>query len=188
MKKIIGLVAVLIFTATFNLCAQDKQDYKNDPGYVDFGNLSEFLNSDNVTEVNIEGYLLKMVGNATKENDPELSKLLNGLKLVKVYSFNVKGKNHKEVLEKITKLDNRLDGDNWNRIVKVKSPDENTSVYIKTNGDQSNILGLVVTSLNDDGEAAFVNIVGKINLDAISKLGSKFNIPTLDSIKGKGTE
>ena len=188
MKKILGLIAVLIFIASVNLSAQDKQDYKNDPGYVDFGNLSEFLKSDNVTEVNIEGYLLKMVGNATRENDPELSKLLNGLKLIKVYSFNVKAKNHKEVLDKITQMDNRLDSDNWNRIVKVKSPDENTSIYIKTTGDQSSILGLVVTSLDDNGEAAFVNIVGKINLDAISKLGSKFNIPTLDSIKSKGTD
>ncbi len=186
MKKIIGFAAIIIFIFSAGMYAQDKTDYKNDPGYVDFGNLSEYLKNDNVTEVNIESYLLKMVGRATHDDDPELSKLLGGLKLIKVYSFNVDGKDHQEVISKISRIDKKLENDNWNRIVKVKSPGENTNVYIKTTSDQDHILGLVVTSLDKNGEAAFVNIVGRINLDAIGKLGSKFNIPSLDSLDNKG--
>ena len=186
MKKIINLMLFLIITASVGLNAQDKANYKNDPGYVDFGNLSEYMKNDNITEVNIESYLLKMVGRATEEKDPELSDLLNGLKLIKVYSFNVVGKDHEEVLAKINQLDKKLEDDNWNRIVRVKSPKDNANVYIKTTKDQNHILGLVVMSLDKKGEAAFVNIVGRINLDAIGKLGNKFNIPSLDSLDNKG--
>lgn len=186
MKKIIYAVLLVFMTASINLFAQNKADYKNDPGYVDFGNMSKYLNGDNVTEVNIESYLLKMVGRATEEDDPELSKMLNGLKLIKVYSFKVPVKNQGEVVSKIGEINSKLESDDWNRIVKVKSPKDNANVYIKTNKDQSHILGLVVTSLDKKGDAAFVNIVGRIDLDAIGKLGSKFNIPSLDSVNNKG--
>ena len=35
----------------------------------------------------------------------------------------------------------------------------------------------------DPEETVFVNIVGEINMNAIGKLGNKFNIPKLDSVK-----
>ena len=183
MKKLIGLLAILFFAFSINMLAQEKADYSNDPGYVDFGNLSGFLKSNDVTEVNIESYLLRMVSNATQKNDPELSELLKGLKLVKVYSFKVDGNDHKEISAKINQLDNSLSSKNWNRIVKVKSNKENTNIYIKTTPDQNNIVGLVVASLDKKGEAAFVNIVGKIDLDAIGRLGQKFDIPSLNDVK-----
>lgn len=189
MKKIFFTLTVILIFVTVNTNAQDKPDYTNDPGYVNFGNmsgLSGFITSDNVTEVNIEGYLLKMVSRATENSDPELSQLLGGLKLVKVYSFEATNKDKKEINTKINQLDKTLEGKDWNRLVKVKSPHENVNVYVKTTADQNNIIGLVVTSLDKNGEAAFVNIVGKIDLDAIGRLGHKFNIPMLDSVKANG--
>ncbi len=44
------------------------------------------------------------------------------------------------------------------------------------------IIGLAVTTLEADGEAAFVNIVGTIELATIGKLGNKFNIPHLEGV------
>ena len=40
-----------------------------------------------------------------------------------------------------------------------------------------------MTSLEKSGEAAFVNIVGTIDLKTIGKLGKKFDIPQLEGIK-----
>ena len=68
----------------------------------------------------------------------------------------------------------------WDRIVRMKDRDEAADVYIKTEND--GIIGLLVTAFNEDDEAAFVNIVGDINLETIGKLGDKFDIPSLDSI------
>ncbi len=182
MKRILFLIPVLFALAAVTVCAQNKEDYSKYPGYVDFGSLAPFMNSENMTEVNIEGYLLKMVSGMTSKEDPELSNLLKGLKLVKVYSFKVTGNNAKEISGKIDQIDKRLEDKNWNRIVKVKGADENTNVYIKTTSDQNNIIGLVVTSLNKGGEAAFVNIVGSIDMDALGRLGNKFDIPSLEKI------
>ncbi len=183
MKGLIKILFVFVFVASAAVMGQEKPDYVNDPGYVDFGNFGGLLKGNNVTEVNLEKYLLKMVGNLTEKNDPELSALLNGLKLVKVYSFDVNNKDVKELNSKIDKLDSKLTSENWNRIVKVKGPHENTNVYIKTTPDQSNIAGLVVTSLEKNGKASFVNIVGKINMDALGRLGEKFDIPSIEKVR-----
>ncbi len=182
MKTAIKIFLLLIMSFSLSVFAQDKEDYSNEPGYVNFGNLASFMKSDNVTEVNIEGYLMKMVSNLTEKSDPELSQMLSGLKLIKVYSFDANAKNSNQLMSKIDQIDKSLTNKNWDRIVKVRSAKENTNVYIKTTPDQKTIVGLVVTSLEKDGESAFVNIVGNIDMDALGRLGSKFDIPSLENI------
>jgi hypothetical protein len=108
-----------------------------------------------------------------------MSKMLNGLKLVKVYSFDADAKDSKDLSNKISEIDISLKNKNWDRIVKVKSSTEYTNVYVKSANNQKDIVGLVVTSLQKDGESAFVNIVGKIDMDALGRLGEKFDIPAL---------
>ncbi len=54
------------------------------------------------------------------------------------------------------------------------------NVYLKPTSD--GFSGLTVLTM-DNNEAVFVNIVGNINLEAISKLGERFDIPELDYIK-----
>ena len=64
----------------------------------------------------------------------------------------------------------------------MRGEDEAANVYIKLNSKKQ-IIGLVVTSLESGGDAAFVNIVGTIDLATIGKLGKKFNIPHLEGLK-----
>lgn len=182
MKSIIKIFFVIIFLAASNLIAQDKEDLSKYPGFVDFSSLSHFMKTDKVTEIDLESYLLKMVSNITAKDEPELSQMLSGLKLIKVYSFDVDTKDAKDLLKKVDQLDNTLMGKSWNRIVKVKSPKENTNVYIKTSADQNEIVGLVVTSLQKNGQSSFINIVGKIDMDALGRLGEKFDIPSLEKV------
>jgi len=182
MKTTIKILMFFVIAFSLSVFAQSKDDYSNEPGYVDFGNLSSYMKSDKVTEVNIESYLLKMVSNLTEKSDPELSQMLKGLKMIKVYSFDANAKNSEQLMNKIDKIDNSLTSKNWDRIVKVRSQKENTNVYIKTTPDQKTIVGLVVTSLEKDGESAFINIVGNIDMDALGRLGAKFDIPSLENI------
>jgi len=72
---------------------------------------------------------------------------------------------------------------NWDRIVRVKKKNEVSNVYIKT-VDDDKIEGLVVTNIDYDGEASFVNIVGNIDLDSIGRLSEKFNIPEIGKMNG----
>lgn len=181
MKTLIKLTVVMLMFIISTATAQ-KKDYSNEPGYVDFGNIAQFETDEMVTEVILEEHLLKMVSKITKGEDEELSSLINGLKLIKVNVFEVNEADEEQITDKITSIDSKLMDNGWDRIVKSRSKKESAYVYIKTdNSDQ--IFGLVVMAKEKSGEAAFVNIVGNINLEAIGKLSEKFDIPSLGHIK-----
>ena len=183
-KNLIKIFSV-IFIFSFALFAQEKYDYSNDPGYVDFGDLAKFQNDSDVTEIIIESNLLKMVANATKNNDTALYDLLSGLKLVKVNSFRSSEGDRDELMGKMESINKKLVSKDWDRIVHVKSRGEYTNVFIKSSAGGNNILGLAVTTYEKNGEASFVNIVGKIDLESIGRLGAKFDIPSLGHIHKK---
>ena len=122
-----------------------------------------------------------MVSKLTKD-DPELSDLINGLKLIKVNTFEVTPNNEVELMNRAKSIDKDLMNKNWDRIVKTRSKNEVANVYIKTQGDDE-FVGITVVTVDGGGEAAFVNIVGSINMETLGKLGQKFDIPGLDDIK-----
>jgi hypothetical protein len=171
----------LIFFFPALLLAQS--DITKHPGYADFGDLTEFEQGDNVTEVFIEEGLIKMVANLSKSDDPQLSNMLNDLKLVKVNIFKPDNRAGKDVRSRIEKIDKELIAKKWERIVKVRDKNEVVNIYVKTSA--SGFEGLTITTFDPKGEAVFVNIVGRIDLDKIGKLTEKFNIPSLDKVNQK---
>lgn len=181
------LLLVLIIVSAFSLYAQNKADYSNDPGYVNFGNLSKFMTGDNVTEVTIGANLLQMVSKMAKNDSSKLKDLVGGLKLIEVRSFDANSKDINDIRNKISEIDQNLMSKNWNRIVKVKKEKgEFTNIYVKASPDNSSFQGLAITSLDDNNEVTFVNIVGNINVDDLGELGHEFNIPSLNKVdKGK---
>jgi len=180
MKTTKMYLTVLFFAMLSVLFAQNK-DYSNEPGYVDFGDLTEFENGEGVTEVYLDENLLRMVAKIAKEKEPEMANLLNGLKVIKVNAYDVSDDNESELISKMEDIDKKLSGKSWQRIVRRKSKDETAYVYVRT-GNSDKFTGLVVLALDKPGEAAFVNIVGDINLETIGKLTNRFNIPALDKI------
>ena len=180
MKNLINLTVILFLVFSANLFAQES-NYTKEPGYIDFGNLTSLQDGEEVTEILIEEKLLRMVSKFT-DDDEDLSKLIGGLKLIKVNTFEVTPSNSAELMKRADSIDNDLLKKKWDRIVKTKSKGEVANVYIKT-GSNDEFVGLTVVSVDSKGEAAFVNIVGKINMDTLGKLGKKFDIPGLDDIK-----
>ena len=185
MKNLLKIFSIMILLFSISLSAQEKYDYSNDPGYVNFGDLAKFQNDSDVTEIIIESNLLKMVANATKNSDTALYDLLSGLKLVKVNSFRSSESDKDELIQKMESINKKLVSKDWDRIVHVRSRGEYTNVFIKSSVSNNSILGLAVTTYQKDGEASFVNIVGKINLESIGRLGAKFDIPSLGNIHKK---
>ena len=156
-------------------------DVTNEPGYFNFGDLSSLENSTGVTEVILEEDLLSVLATISNEKDPNIMAILNGLKLVKANVYEVNEENQDELKERVNDIDSRLSNSDWKRIVRTRSSEEIANVYIKLNADKQ-IVGLVVTSFEESGDAAFVNIVGNIDLATIGKLGNKFHIPSLDGV------
>lgn len=179
--KIINQAIILIILFTFTLIAQSG-DVTKEPGYVDFGNLSKYESSTGVTEVYLDEELLSTLAEISTDEDPNAMEILNGLKLVKANVFELGDNNREEIETKVSGIDSKLMSTNWKRIVKTRSENEITNVYIKQDSNKK-IVGLVVTSVENDGEAAFVNIVGNIDLATLGKLGKEFNIPQLNNMK-----
>lgn len=178
------LIITTIVVLSFNIFSQTT-DVTNEPGYVDFGDFSAFENSTKVTEVILDEDLLSVLATMSDADDPNIMAILNGIKLVKANVYEISDDNKNRLRERINEVDSKLSNTKWKRIVKTRGEDEIANVYIKLNSDKK-IIGLAVTNYEQNGEAAFVNIVGNIDLATIGKLGKKFGIPQLEGVKHDG--
>lgn len=187
MKNIIKIVIPLLLLLTASLFAQE-ENYSKYPGYVNFGNLSVFEKGEEATEVLIDSNLLRMVASFTQGKDDdsnELSGLIGGLKLIRVNTFEVSPSSKSELISKVKKIEKDLRKKNWQRMIMTKSKGEITNIFVKTGKKSNKFVGLAIMSIDEDGEASFVNIVGNIDMRTIGKLSKKFDIPGLDSLKNK---
>jgi len=187
MKNLIKVIIPLLLLLTVSVFAQE-EDYSKYPGYVNFGNLSVFEKGEEATEVLIDSNLLKMVANFTKGKDNgsnELSGLIGGLKLIRVNTFEVSPSSKSELISKVKRIEKDLRKKNWQRMVMTKSKGAITNIFVKTGKNADKFVGLAIMSIDEDGEASFVNIVGNIDMKTIGKLSNKFDIPGLDSLNSK---
>ncbi|MFO7444879.1 MAG: DUF4252 domain-containing protein [Ignavibacteriaceae bacterium] len=181
--KTLKILTVIIIFLSITLYAQDNNIEKH-PGYFEFGELSSLDQGEEGAEIFIEEHLLKMVAKFSKHEDEELAALLNGLKLVKVNTFEVSDRNAKALKDKLNSIQTTLKNNKWDRIIRIRENGEDMNVFLKTDRNK-NINGLVIAGVGSDEKAIFVNIVGDIDLEAIGKLGEKFDIPSLGNINGK---
>ncbi len=181
-KKLVMMVILMGFLVSTGFA--QKNDYSSYKGFIDFGNLEQFETGEEVTEVLIEEHLIRMVAKLATKEEPELSSVLDGIKLIKVHSFEISKENTEKLSNKVKEIDKTLMNEGWDRIVRTKSKEETVSVYILTNNEEK-IEGLVVASFEKDGDATFVNIVGDINLETIGELSNKFDIPSIGGIHEK---
>jgi len=116
MKKLMGLFLTIILFSAFTAYPQDKTDYSKFPGYVDFGSMSKFMSGDNVTEINLDANLLKMLSKMGAEKNKDFQDVIGGLKLIKVNSFGLDAANEQEVKDKVSAIDQSLMSKNWQRV------------------------------------------------------------------------
>ncbi len=71
-----------------------------------------------------------------------------------------------------------LETKGWDRVVTVQEKQQDVGVYLKQ-GKTDAIEGIVVTVIDGDKEAVFVNVVGDIRPEKIAVLGERLNIDPL---------
>lgn len=127
-------------------------------------------------EVTLDSGLLQLAAGllSSKEGDQAKAKeLISGLKGIYVRSltFSKPGEYSRADVQKIQA---QLKG--WNQIVNVHEANEDTGIYIKTDGQR--IQGVVILAA-EPTELTLVNIVGSIRLDQLKDLSGKFGIPDI---------
>jgi hypothetical protein len=189
MRARITLLCVLLtVTVAATAVARDKNkapDYTKHPGYVDFNALEIFGDQDATIEVYLKQPMLNLLRKFFKDEDPELYDVFGRLQLVRIQVFDVTQEVADRFDAESAKTVKILDKAGWERVVRVNHEDQRVFVYLKPSDEYEFIQGVVVIAMEDLDEAVFVNIVGDIRPDDISRLGGHFGVDELDSIRGE---
>jgi len=172
--SVVGILTVVCLTGT-----SIAQDLSEDPGYLDLQDVEEWFDAEPWLEVNIKGALLRLVAEASRYEDPDLTDLLNKLKAIQVRGYSLSHSRYDDIKNRTAALARRLEDQGWDTVARVRDRDERVDIYVKVHDDA--IAGMIVMVLepgSDDG-SVFVNIVGDIQPEQIGRIGSKFNIGPL---------
>ncbi len=158
---------------------------RSEPGFVDLESLDVGLNSERqVVDIHLTGPLIKMIGEATREEDPEFADLVAGLQLVRVNIFNLEGEDETDV--DIERLDRRtramlgvLQEEGWLPVVQVRDDGDHIYVAIKMRGDR--IAGLTAL-FRDTTQLGLVNIVGDLDPVQIGRIGQRLGLDPLQQL------
>jgi len=151
------------------------------PGQVDFGSFSPTSTGGEFVEVNVTSSLISLAARFIEKDEPEVAKLLKGLQLVHVNVIGVNEENRSELESKAQKIRKTLDKNGWERIVMAQQQDQNVGVYLKTE-NKDTVQGLVVTVMEGNKQAVFINVVGDIKPEQLSLLGERLHIEPLKHI------
>ncbi len=166
------VVFILGIIAVGNVAAQDVKD---EPGYVDLTDLSDLLGQSPDKEINIHGAMLRLVTAAARREDPELAELLVSLQGIFVRSFDLRRLDFDDVSRYVSLRGDKLEETGWEVFLKVRDRNEHVSMYVLIVEDE--IAGVVLMSIDRyEDETVFLNIVGDIDPDQLSRIGDKFNI------------
>lgn len=178
MTRFAPYVLTALLVAALPAAAQDA-DLRSDPGYLDLAGIDGWFDEEPWLEVNIRGALLRLVTEASRDEDPELTSLLQKLKAIEVRGYPLTPQQFDDIGRRTGALAQELEDRGWETVVRVREDEQRVNVYMKVLDEA--IAGLVVMVLEpDDREGAmFVNIVGDIDPEQIGKIGRTFNIDPL---------
>jgi len=156
------------------------------PGYVDLSHIAIPEGAETSMEVYLKKPLLRLVAEASRSKEPEFAELVDGIELISVSGFSVEDEDLLRIQGQIAETTKRLEAAGWEKVARVREKGETLHVYLRVDGDE--IVGLLVMGFEKEREAIFVNIVGHIDPAEIGRIGSRFNIAPLDSLRLERTE
>ena len=158
-----------------------QEDMANDPGYIDFNEMEGRFMVEPDFQVNIKGQLLKLVAEASREDDPEFADLLLRLRAIQVRSFPMRRAHIRAMEMHSESIGRELEADGWDTVVRLRDYGQYVDVYALENPDF--ILGLMMMVVDsEENETVLINIVGDIAADELGRIGSKFDIAPLSNV------
>ncbi len=154
------------------------------PGQVDLGAFTPPGSGQIFVEVNIPESLIAMGASVVEKQEPDVAKLLRGVKGIHLDVIGLNDKNRDQIEQRARGLRQTLSQKGWERIVVVEQREQDVGVYLKMDS-KSVIQGLTVVVLDKRQQAVFANIVGDIKPEQIAMLGERLR---LDPLKQLGKE
>jgi hypothetical protein len=129
-------------------------------------------------DVNLEGPMLELasrfLGNTGDE--ARAKQIISGLRGVYVRSFEFE-KDGEYSEADLAAIKAQIRAPEWTRIVDVQEKNESSSIYLKTDGKQTQ--GIVVIAA-EPRELTVVQILGNVDPAALAEIGGKLGIPNMN--------
>ena len=172
MKK--RLLSLLAFVgASLFLSISAYADITQERGYVEFDNLNSVYGEPKVM-VDLNEVMLGFVSKMNV-SDPETNEIISKLKGVRVNVYDMDG-NDQPALDLIQNVSEEIKAQDWLPIVSVNEDDERVRIFTKITDNIMDGLVVMVVDQSGPGEAVFINIVGEIDPEQISRVTDSLNI------------
>jgi len=174
------VAAALAATLSVSAFAAD-----TDAGYIDLGKLVPAAKGEFV-EVNLSAGMLKFAAKLAAREEPEAAALIANLRHVRVNVVSLDDSNRQGMIDHIDSIRRKLAEQGWTQMVTVREKGErnNVDVHVKQRNEDV-IDGLVITVIDEKGEAVLVNIVGNISADQIANVADNLDIEPLRHVRIK---
>ena len=149
---------------------------------IDVRALDSFFQREPKVEVNLKGSLLRLVVEASREDEPEFAEMVSGLNAVTVRVYDLASALD-GLTDRLSRLGSDLEANGWSTLVRVRGDEDEDEddVWIYVLDDGSVIDGLAVMALDhDEDSVSFVLIDGTIDPSQIGRLSARFGGPDLD--------
>lgn len=145
-------------------------NFRGNPGYASFGSPG-IQDTDRELALSLGPLPLKLARWIT-DDDPEIAALLDGLKAVRVYTYEVDG-DALRVAGRMDDVRDRLVKQGWNQIVAVRDDGEHVTALVRMKAGAIRGLAVVV---QDDEELVLVNVIGNIKPENFSSMMATLDI------------
>ncbi len=152
-------------------------DLEKDPGYIDLEWIDIPEDAEEIQDIDLGPALLSAAADAEKSGDEELAKAFRMIRSIRVKAFSLDEPSDK-INKAVDRIADMLEDKGWKRLIYVKEDDEIVTVSTRTVDDQ--IMGLTVVAYEPGDEAAFVNVVGHLDLAYLLGLAGKLHGESLD--------
>jgi len=177
MRSLTRPILLLTLFAVFVLCpiATQAQNAR-----LRFENLNGLeTKARDVVEVNIEGKILDLSKRVlAKTNDPNAKKIgqaISGLEAIYVRAYKFENENEYSIAD-IDEIRAQLQSPGWEKLANVRSKKNNQKVDVFTMFT-GNVMSGVAVVLSESKSIAVINVIGPIDIELLTELSGKMNIP-----------
>lgn len=181
MKTYIHQTLKIILPAVFLLTAMTTANAQT--ARLQFDNLKGLEDrARDVVEVNIDGKMLNLAKRVlVKVKDKDAQKVgeaIRGLEGIYVRVYRFENENEYNMAD-VDFIRMQLSAPGWEKLANVRSKKNNqkVDVYTMFSGD---VMSGVAVVISEDKSIALVNVIGSIDIDLLTELGGKLNIPNID--------
>lgn len=182
MRKVAVFLSFLLTVALpITRPALGQGDVERRAGYIELAALTPPYGDTPSLEVNIKGPLLKLVAEASREDDPDLADLLLEMEAIQVLGFPLTRTRFRAMERASEAVAERLEADGWEPVVNLREAEQYVDMYVRQNADRIEGMFLLVLDA-EAGESVFINIVGDIDPREMGRIGSKFTTTPIEPL------